>query len=502
MVTYKQEKKEEARSRIWKKAIEGLTIKRQQSAILSEIKIREMRRYLHQKSEYTAGIFDKDESVINGFSDFLNQVNSEKKASELKVIYFCGPEPENDLNVMLDYGIKIENVWALEQDRTMYGEAVNKAREKYPTLKVYRQKFKDFCENFPKHRFDIIFLDFTQSLFSVDNASTIHYVFDYGMLSDIGVLITNNAVPSLEDKTKKEDDYLQILSSFLAKQEKPESAILGRFGKYEILSSECLDNNECLKPYLKENFDGAYSAFCTTYPIFYANNVAPSYRIFKNNSISSQIFKNNNQINDVENDELGNYFVQNLTHSWKEKGAMYDSKEAGTIRNRTESLRIWYDLLKTSEKLNNVNLTGNFKSSIEKTYKFIEEFDYYFCDLTFIKVLIQFVLNQLGYPMHVNYLEHDRFSYKAKDTVMNVDIFTFDSCRAIYDWFPLFELFENNIQINEKQIIFRCCIDLISGKQGTWSPIGNYITPCNALAINEDGIEMEYFEGFDTREVL
>lgn len=85
---------------------------------------------------------------------------------------------------------------------------------------------------------------------------------------------------------------------------------------------------------------------------------------------------------------------------------------------------------------------------------------------------------------------------------MNVDIFTFDSCRAIYDWFPLFELFENNIQINEKQIIFRCCIDLISGKQGTWSPIGNYITPCNALAINEDGIEMEYFEGFDTREVL
>ena len=154
------------------------------------------------------------------------------------------------------------------------------------------------------------------------------------------------------------------MSSFLAKQEKPESAILGRFGKYEILSSECLDNNECLKPYLKENFDGAYSAFCTTYPIFYANNVAPSYRIFKNNSISSQIFKNNNQINDVENDELGNYFVQNLTHSWKEKGAMYDSKEAGTIRNRTESLRIWYDLLKTSEKLNNVNLTGNFKSSI------------------------------------------------------------------------------------------------------------------------------------------
>ena len=70
--------------------------------------------------------------------------------------------------------------------------------------------------------------------------------------------------------------------------------------------------------------------------------------------------------------------------------------------------------------------------------------------------------------MHVNYLEHDRFSYKAKDTVMNVDIFTFDSCRAIYDWFPLFELFENNIQINEKHQV-QCFLynnDIINGKGG------------------------------------
>ena len=85
---------------------------------------------------------------------------------------------------------------------------------------------------------------------------------------------------------------------------------------------------------------------------------------------------------------------------------------------------------------------------------------------------------------------------------MNVDVFTFDSCRAIYDWFPLFELYEDNIQINEKQMIFRCCVDLISGKQGTYAPIGNYISPCNAIALNEDGIDMQYFKGFNAREEL
>ena len=104
--------------------------------------------------------------------------------------------------------------------------------------------------------------------------------------------------------------------------------------------------------------------------------------------------------------------------------------------------------------------------------------------------------------MHINYLQHERFSYKAKETPMYVDIFTFDACRAIYDWLPLFELFENNIQINEKHIIFRCCIDLISGKQCLCAPIGNYIYPCNSLAINEDGIELEYFQGFKARENL
>ena len=146
MTTYKQPKKEKARLKIWKKAIKGLTIDRDKSAILKENTIREMRRYILKTSKHTAGRFEEDKSVINGFSEFLNQVNSSKKASELKVIYFCGPEPENDLDVMLDYGIKIENVWALEQDKKLYGEAVNKAKIKYPSLKVYSQKFKEFCQ--------------------------------------------------------------------------------------------------------------------------------------------------------------------------------------------------------------------------------------------------------------------------------------------------------------------------------------------------------------------
>lgn len=494
MTTYKQPKKEKARLKIWKKAIKGLTIDRDKSAILKENTIREMRRYILKTSKHTAGKFKEDKSVINGFSEFLNQVNSSKKASELKVIYFCGPEPENDLDVMLYYGIKIENVWALEQDKKLYGEAVNKAKIKYPSLKVYSQKFKEFCENFPKYKFDIIYLDFTQTLFSTDNASTIHYVFDYGMLSDIGILVTNNAVPSCEDKSKNKDEYLNILSSFFAKQYLPE---------FDMLSNlDFPTDKKTLIPYIEENFDMVYSAFCTAYPIFYSNIVAPSFRIFKSDSISKQIVNGDCQIENIDYDKFGNYFAQNLTNPWKRKGAMYELKDPNTKRTRADSVKVFYDLMKNWDSLNNEITTEIFKKNINYTYYLINKFDYLFCDYTFINILIQFSLYQVGYPMHINYLQHERFSYKAKETPMYVDIFTFDACRAIYDWLPLFELFENNIQINEKHIIFRCCIDLISGKQCLCAPIGNYIYPCNSLAINEDGIELEYFQGFKARENL
>lgn len=494
MTTYKQPKKEKARLKIWKKAIKGLTIDRDKSAILKENTIREMRRYILKTSKHTAGRFEEDKSVINGFSEFLNQVNSSKKASELKVIYFCGPEPENDLDVMLDYGIKIENVWALEQDKKLYGEAVNKAKIKYPSLKVYSQKFKEFCENFPKYKFDIIYLDFTQTLFSTDNASTIHYVFDYGMLSDIGILVTNNAVPSCEDKSKNKDEYLNILSSFFAKQYLPEFGMLSNL--------DFPTDKKTLIPYIEENFDMVYSAFCTAYPIFYSNIVAPSFRIFKSDSISKQIVNGDCQIENIDYDKFGNFFAQNLTNSWKRKGAMYELKDPNTKRTRADSVKVFYDLMKNWDSLNNEITTEIFKNNINNTYDLINKFDYLFCDYTFINILIQFSLYQVGYPMHINYLQHERFSYKAKETPMYVDIFTFDACRAIYDWLPLFELFENNIQINEKHIIFRCCIDLISGKQCLCAPIGNYIYPCNSLAINEDGIELEYFQGFKARENL
>jgi hypothetical protein len=46
-----------------------------------------------------------------------------KKASELQVLFLSGPEPLNDLEIMMELGIRPENVWAVESDKEMFDHA-------------------------------------------------------------------------------------------------------------------------------------------------------------------------------------------------------------------------------------------------------------------------------------------------------------------------------------------------------------------------------------------
>ncbi|EHL2495639.1 hypothetical protein KDF72_002691, partial [Enterococcus faecalis] len=361
---------------------------------------------------------------------------------------------------------------------------------------------------FPKQKFDIIYLDFTSSLFSTNNASTIHYVFDYKMLEDFGVLVTNNAVPLKEDIEKNSEKYIELLTSFFVKQKMPESCIVGGKNRYTVLSEVSKDYREALLPDIKQNFYSAYSSFCTLYPIFYSTHISPVYKIFSNKTLSSLLIDESKIKFDFYDDsmcqEMPSYFVNNLNNDWKKKNAMYENKEPGTQRNRKQSVDIANAILEESfDKLECDFILESFKTAIEKSYEIISDFEdmRLFCDLVFIGTLVEFTIFQLGYPYHVNYTNHERFSYQAKDTEMNIDIFTFDSCRAIYDWYPLFEMYENNINLLEKQIILRICLDLINGKQTTWAPIRNYQDACNMIAVNEP-FDIEYFQGFTSRDQI
>ena len=186
METYKQDIKEKAREEIWKHAIRSLTSNRNESKVISEDYIRDAWDYINFKCQYTKDYFatqEIDVQYLNDWVDFSERLYNSKRASDLKVVYLCGPEPENDLNVMIKYGIKIENVWAIESKENIYKRAIESVRERYINLKIFHGNIKDFFEIY-NYKFDIIYLDFISPIFSKDNApfNVIHNLFDDGKL--------------------------------------------------------------------------------------------------------------------------------------------------------------------------------------------------------------------------------------------------------------------------------------------------------------------------------
>lgn len=71
-------------------------------------------------------------------------------------------------------------------------------------------------------------------------------------------------------------------------------------------------------------------------------------------------------------------------------------------------------------------------------------------------------INQLGYPYHINTSNHKRFNYTANTRQMCLDIFTFDQCRALYDWLPMIEYYGDDLSIIERQMISRMGMDAIN----------------------------------------
>lgn len=95
MATYKQDIKEQSRVRIWSHAIEALTTRRDESRILNRTYLTKLSAFVESKIER-----ELDSVVLRDFFSFLDLSYGKKDANELKVAFFCGPEPENDVEVL------------------------------------------------------------------------------------------------------------------------------------------------------------------------------------------------------------------------------------------------------------------------------------------------------------------------------------------------------------------------------------------------------------------
>ena len=197
--TYKQDIKEKTRELLWNHAVRSLTQGRMDSRVLNPLYLDNLWDFV-KKNFDKSGCYDPsdlDDLRYEDWKRYGETVYGTKRPEELKVAFFCGPEPENDVNHLVRLGVRIENMYAFEYDKDCFKAAVDSLHFTYPNLKIFRGKISEFL-SLNEVKFDIIYLDFTKSL--IAEFRTVFQILESNVLSDLGILMINTTYP---DKDKK-----------------------------------------------------------------------------------------------------------------------------------------------------------------------------------------------------------------------------------------------------------------------------------------------------------
>lgn len=423
------------------------------------------------------------ESFI-GWKKYADICYERKNPENLKVAFFCGEEPENDVRHLIRLGIRIENIYAFESDKDIFKKAVASLHSSYPLLKIYKGKIENYAE-LQNTKFDIVYLDFTGTL--IKEYKTVIKLFDLNAFTDMSVLIVNTTYP---DKT---EENINFLTKFFYHDTFFEISIIEgkererEDGDTSFYRAEGCDaygiEEEVLYDIIDNNFESAYSAFQTSLILDYANRHKASYEVFKKEIISDRLIKS-----DIlrKKDEFLKKYHENLLQEYFEDGRRLSScqfsddkfmeiNEMGSKISRIDSMKFtevylespylhWEDNDYCDEDIKNIEfkeiLTPEIIEIVENL-KFLFKGQFRFCDVPMEHLWLELILNHYGHPYHTNIENHRRYSYTAKTRKMCLDIFTLDKCRALYDWIPMFEYFMTDMKDKNRQMITRMCIDAI-----------------------------------------
>lgn len=523
MVTYKQEEKQRSRIEIWTNAIDKLTTENRKARILEEDYLNNLISFCWNETLPYIFLGDTRPYISRGLSwvKKISKTYTPKKPEDLKIAFFCGPEPENDLEILLNLGISIENIWAFEIDGNAYNQAINTARASFPKLKIFPGSVGEFFKT-THHTFDIIYLDFVGSLLTKPSPpiAIINSVFDNQALSDLGVLIVNSCEPDANDENssflaKYFLNHQLVESSILNEDEDEDEDDISYFTESPISHGH---DYKSLKKTLNNNFSNAYSAFSTHYVMYYASMISPTLRFLQNSALKRQLFNekksditktfedlgstdflkkllsgdNFDHLSIISGDRITNSesypfwnFIDYLDPKGKTTSSYFKDffkkdKEGVSILYAAQFRESFHTMLTGADNL----LSQRMLSALPKIMNAIPDYrGGLFCDIPMAHLWLEVALNQLGAPYHSNVKMNMRWKYKAKVRTMHTDLFVFDRCRGLYDSLPMIDQYETILTDIEEQIFARCCIDII-GKQCRWS-VPNLYFGSNLICIND-----------------
>lgn len=206
MATYGQPLKTEVRTRILKHAVESLTTARSEAPTVTLSHFEGMydycRRFIGKHGRYD--IEKACRPAVNQWTGLHSSKVGHRKPSDLSILYLCGPEPLNDLEVLVSLGVSANNIWAVEGDKAIAARAVGELASKFP-IKLYQGSLQEFFDVVPQ-QFDIVYFDACGPLGGGKPATlpVLRELFANQRLAPLSVLITNFAAANQDGKSADE----------------------------------------------------------------------------------------------------------------------------------------------------------------------------------------------------------------------------------------------------------------------------------------------------------
>nr|PMH56392.1 hypothetical protein BCU65_13515 [Vibrio cyclitrophicus] len=520
-MSYDQKVKVKARKLVLKKAIEELTVNRQNSTLVGKYHVRNVREQLISQGDLAENTLS--DSVLSRWEAFHSAILQAKNPENLKVAYLAGPNPENDIEVLTGFGVLPENIWAFESDNTIYTQALISAlSSKYPFIKLMKSNVSEYFSVAPQ-KFDIIYLDFCGPLPSRNKdqktLNAITQILKHHALTSPGILITNVSLPSeIQDKRGRD-----LITKLVAKYLYPKQFI----ENYQ--NDSCVEEGPICQDLsygewedkVRNNLDEYYGQYVTRLLLDMVSILSPCDRVDSYHSLYKQMFINSNQVQ-ADTDKLYHFnaagedgdvivdpamypilwTIASLSKGVNNKDNNYpqtiyhDSnfeKYAKLFLKQLTHKNDLVELEKSISKMSYLLTDGPNQSKFyNKSLMEMNNYDwinshYLFCDLFLFHQVRELLFRQLALPYHVNIKNSQRWSYKAKDTKMYMDCLVLDECRYLYDWMPSIDMFLSSLGDIERQLSFRFALDGVSKHRRFYTPEMYFGTAC----VSEDTLGFE-----------
>jgi len=484
MTSYQQPVKQEVRTRLLTAAVTALTIERASSPLVRSEELREIVNFAAGKLQWPqvpTGFQESLQAELTAWEGFYTARVGTRQASELKVLYLCGPEPLNDLQILISLGVNPHNVWAVTSSAADLQAAVAELAAAQVTLKIHHGNLKDFFDAFPE-TFDVIYVD-ACGPFTGGKPNTLLpllSIFAQQRLSPLAALITTfSEMPGDRAAGKR---YVEMMTAYFRYRYRDLPREAHEAG---VDPAESEHDPNFLRHFIQGNVDLMYSEFITKLLTELAGHWIPSCRALATDDLLKNYVAPKKQAKsslaaatEAPPESLG------MKEYMEQAGDLVLSPSSYPLLSFFEQLKEDEDPL--ASQLGNLKINGRevgtllgYASLLDRVFEghwdCLSEkmklavgqswFDTGFpfsCDSPLPNLLINSLLGIYGRPWLANPAKSLRLSYQAKHNRMYCDMLLLDQCRYFFDWWPTVDLCPSRFKSPEFQVLARCMIDRMS----------------------------------------